>query len=60
VRLSKLAANQGDAAAQNNLGFFYEHGRGGLPKDDGEAARLYKLAADQGNAWAQAALIRRG
>ena len=53
ARLYKLAADQGNAAAQNNLGVFYEQGRGGLPKDDREAARLYKLAADQGNAIAQ-------
>ena len=53
ARLYKLAADQGNAAAQNNLGVFYENGRGGLPKDDREAARLYKLAADQGNAAAQ-------
>ena len=39
--------------AQVNLGVFYEAGRGGLPQDDREAARLYKLAADQGNALAQ-------
>ncbi|MGC2223810.1 MAG: sel1 repeat family protein, partial [Methylocella sp.] len=32
------------------LGIFYSEGNGGLPKDDREAARLYKLAADQGNA----------
>lgn len=31
----------------------YSEGRGGLPKDEREAARLYKLAADQGNATAQ-------
>ena len=31
---------------------------GGLPKDDREAARLYKLAADRGNTKAQAALRR--
>ena len=43
-------------SAQNNLGVFYEQGRGGLPKDEREAARLYKLAADQGNARAQANL----
>jgi hypothetical protein len=33
-------------------------GRGGLRKDDREAARLYKLAAAQGNAYAQAGLKR--
>ena len=36
----------------------YQTGRGGLPKDDREAARLYKLAADRGNTIAQAALRR--
>jgi TPR repeat protein len=49
----KVAADRGDATAQVQLGFFYENGRGGLPKDDREAARLYKLAADQGNATGQ-------
>jgi TPR repeat protein len=34
-------------------GSLYKRGRGGLPNDDGEAARLYKLAADQENARAQ-------
>jgi len=38
------------------LGQMYEHGRGGLPKDDREAVRLYKLAADQGNAIGQTTL----
>jgi TPR repeat protein len=52
----KLAADQGNALAQVSLGVFYETGRGGLPRDDREAARLYKLAADQGNAGAQAYL----
>jgi restriction system protein len=47
-------------SGQVKLGFFYEQGRGGLTKDEREAARLYKLAADQGNAWAQAALTRLG
>jgi TPR repeat protein len=28
-------------------------GRGGLPKDDREAVRLYELSGDQGNAMAQ-------
>src|SRR5262249_438719 len=52
----EAAAHQGDAQAQAQLGFSYEHGRNGLPKDEREAARLYKLAADQGDAWAQAQL----
>jgi TPR repeat protein len=56
ARLYKLAADQGDAGGQVNLGFFYGTGRGGVAKDNRKAARLYKLAADQGNAFAQAAL----
>jgi hypothetical protein len=48
VRLYKLAVDQGNAYAQYHLGKMYENGRGGLPKDDREAARLYELAADQG------------
>ena len=54
----KLAADQGNVFAQTNLGFFYEQGRGGLLKDDREAARLYKLAADRGDDFAQAGLKR--
>jgi TPR repeat protein len=38
------------------LASFYENSRGGLPKDDREAARLYSLAAAQGNPFAQMAL----
>jgi TPR repeat protein len=38
------------------LGLFYADGRGGLPKDEREAARLYKLAAGQGHADGQANL----
>jgi TPR repeat protein/ABC-type uncharacterized transport system substrate-binding protein len=53
LRLSRLAAEQGDAGGYNNLGFFYATGRGGLPNDDGEAARYYKLAADNGDSWGQ-------
>jgi len=44
---------QGNAAAQNNLGVFYRDGRGGLTKNDVEAARLFKLAAAQGDVHAQ-------
>jgi Sel1 repeat-containing protein len=56
ARLYKLAADQGDAVAQNNLGLFYASGLGGLARDDQEAARLNKLAADQGDAGARASL----
>ena len=56
TRLYKLAADQGYAHAQYNLGEFYRWGCCGLPKDDREAARLYKLAADQGDGYAKAAL----
>ena len=49
IHLYRAAADGGDADAQVNLGLLYETGRGGLPKDDREAARLYKLAADRGN-----------
>ena len=34
----------------------YRDGRGGVAKDDREAARLYQLAADQGNANGQVSL----
>ena len=47
-----MAANQGDAAAQYNLGVCYYNGEG-VTKDIKEAARLFKLAADQGDARAQ-------
>jgi TPR repeat protein len=53
LRLYRLAANQGNAAAHNNIGAFYVEGRGGLRKDEREALRYYKLAADQGFAVAQ-------
>ncbi|HLQ92373.1 MAG TPA: SEL1-like repeat protein [Xanthobacteraceae bacterium] len=53
ARLYKVAADQGHAVAQNNLGVLYANGRSGLPNDDREAARLSKLAADQGFAIAQ-------
>src|SRR5271170_5736460 len=62
ARFYKLAADQGNATAQPNLGLMYETARvvaeddedaarGRIvAKDDEEAARLYKLAAEQGNA----------
>ena len=52
VRFFRLAADQGDASAQFNLGVMYENGFG-VPQDDTEAVRWYRLAADQGDAPAQ-------
>ena len=49
VRWFRLAADQGDADAQGNLGFMYADGRG-VAQDDVEAVRWYRLAADQGDA----------
>ena len=46
------SAEQGDAAAQFDLGDRYFNGDG-VPQDDGEAVRWFRLAADQGDARAQ-------
>ena len=48
-------AEQGDAAAQSDLGLMYATGEG-VPEDDTEAVRWYRLAAAQGNAFAQSTL----
>ena len=48
----RLAAEQGHASAQYNLGLMYGNGEG-VPQDDAEAVRWYRLAADQGRASAQ-------
>ena len=48
----RLAADQGDASAQYNLGVMYAEGRG-VPQDYAEALKWYRLAADQGYADAQ-------
>jgi TPR repeat protein len=47
-----MAADQGTAIAQHNLGVKYSKGEG-VPKDYAEAVRWYRKAADQGNAGAQ-------
>jgi hypothetical protein len=52
----QLAADQGNATAQVDLGLLYADGDGGTSKDDREAARLFALAAGQGNAAGQAQL----
>jgi TPR repeat protein len=49
----RLAANQGLAVAQDNVGCFYARGKGGMAKDKVEALNWYHLAADQGHADAQ-------
>ncbi|KAF8920469.1 hypothetical protein BGZ58_004354, partial [Dissophora ornata] len=46
------AANQGNASAQYNLGFMYEHGKG-VPQDYSKAMEWYLKAANQGHASAQ-------
>ena len=51
----RQAAEQGDAAAQFNLGAMYTNGKGVL-KDEAEAARWFRMAAEQGHAKAQFAL----
>ena len=52
VRWYRLAAEQGEAMAQANLGFCYYDGRG-VGKNYAEAVKWYSKAADQGNASAQ-------
>jgi TPR repeat protein len=52
VRLYSLAAAQGDARAQFNLGYMFKKGEG-VAQDYAEAVRLYSLAALQGHARAQ-------
>ena len=48
----KPLAEQGDAAAQNALGYMYNNGFG-VTQDFKEAAKWYRLAAEQGHAQAQ-------
>ena len=60
MRLYRLAADQGDATGQCSLGVCYEHGKGGLAKDEKEAVRLFRLAADQGDADVLAMLLQLG
>ena len=52
LRLLRPLADQGDAAAQYNLGVMHAKGQG-VPQDYTEAAKWYRLAADQGDAPAQ-------
>jgi TPR repeat protein len=47
-----MAAEQGGAIAQANLGTMYAAGAG-VPQDDAEAVKWYRMAAEQGDAGAQ-------
>jgi hypothetical protein len=47
-----MAAEQGQADAQNNLAVMYEQGLG-VPKNKSEAAKWYRKAAERYNAYAQ-------
>ena len=52
VKWYRLAAEQGHADAQFNLGNMYARGDG-VPENDAEAVKWYRLAAEQGDAVAQ-------
>jgi len=51
----RKAVEQGDAKAQNNLGWMYEKGKG-VTQDYAEALKWYRKAAEQGHAVAQSNL----
>ena len=52
TELLRLAAEQGEASAQFNLGSRYNNGEG-VPQDYQEAMKWFRLAAEQGDADAQ-------
>lgn len=52
LKYFELAADQGFAEAQNNLGLMYLDGQG-IEIDYGKAIKYFELAADQGHAGAQ-------
>jgi TPR repeat protein len=53
----QLAAAQGNALGEYNLGFMYDYGEG-VPQDYATAVHYYRLAAAQGDADAAAAVAR--
>jgi uncharacterized protein len=55
VKWFRIAAKQGNAEAQSELGFAYQNGKG-VHEDRVEAAKWFRLAAEQGNAKAQTTL----
>ena len=52
VEWYRIAAEQGEARAQSNLGYMYDQGKG-VPQDYKLAVEWYRKAAEQGNAQAQ-------
>ena len=52
LRISRQFADQGDTAAQNNLGVMCENGQG-VTQNSKELAKWYRKAATQGYAKAQ-------
>ena len=52
TRVAEMAAEQGNANAQTNLGVMYHYGQG-VPKDNTEAVKWFRMAADQGYPGAQ-------
>ena len=52
LRILRPLAEQGNAAAQLNLGSMYAHGQG-VAQDYREAVKWYRLGAEQGNSTAQ-------
>ena len=53
----RLAANQGNAGAQFNLGVAYYKGQG-VTRDDREAVKWFRIAAQQGDQDAQQFLFK--
>jgi TPR repeat protein/virulence-associated protein VagC len=53
IELYEMAAKRGQAAAQYNLGIFYDQGIRGLTESSTRAFEYYTLAANQGHAEAQ-------
>jgi hypothetical protein len=52
VKWYRLAAEQGDATAQYNLGLMYYEGQG-VPQDNKEAVKWWRLSAGQRDEYAQ-------
>jgi TPR repeat protein len=52
MRWYRMAADQGNATGQNNIGAFYDHGWG-VTQNFAEAMRWYGMAASQGNGLAE-------